>query len=119
MSIVGDKPIKPLAPSSGGDITRLEQQKKSIQEELKRVKDNDTLPPEAKEKRIELLEKKLQKIEDAMQKVANAQAKKSEPSTADKQHISSDKALSSAELEEQQSLKRKFERAGDIIDKYI
>lgn len=118
---------KPMT-SGSGNVAQLEQQKKALQDEIKRVKEDDKLQPDAKKKKIDALEKKMQKIEEAIQKASadetkNGQAQKASASKKIDELSDPDSSkdfLQKLDTKEQpeQMLKNKFAEVGSLLDIY-
>lgn len=64
--------------SGGGDVAQLKQQKDALQQELERVKSNNKLMPEAKEKKMDMIQKKIQRLEEAIQRATTEENKNKE-----------------------------------------
>lgn len=107
---VGGSPNSAKPVGAGSDVAQLEQQKKAVQDEIKRVKEDDKLKPDVKEKKLEMLEKKLQKIEEAIQKASSNASENSQMKTSGPGQTA----------EEIQAQMRRDEtgKAGNIVDEY-
>lgn len=108
------------------DMAKLEQQKKYLQDEIKRVKEDEQLAPEAKEKKLKGLEKKLRETEQAIQKASTAQKPTGKdgaatpPKTQGPKPTATDKnSLSLNPEEEEEDPEKRGGEAGKHLDVYL
>lgn len=126
----GSNPNVKMAPATGGkDIAQLEQQKKSLQQQIKRIKGNDSLAPEVKQSQLEMLQKKLEKIESEIQRqlALEKQNTAKQPSKAEEvaETATAEKTGEDSlnkELDDDQKngiRKAKVGEVGSIVDQYV